>query len=73
MSEIVYTQIWNPMLNAVDPNLVMATVEGDERVGFIPRDDGNKDWIAFEAWLAEGNEPRPATAPETPAQGGPSG
>ncbi len=35
---------------------------------FIPSDDGNRDWMAYRAWLAAGNVPSPApTVP--PARG----
>jgi hypothetical protein len=29
---------------------------------FIPADNGNRDWIAYQAWLAAGNVPSPAPA-----------
>ena|SRR5258708_39681496 len=34
---------------------------------FIPADNGNRDWIAYQAWLAAGNVPSPApAAPSAP-------
>jgi hypothetical protein len=29
---------------------------------FIPTDGGNRDWIAYQAWLVAGNAPAPAPA-----------
>ena len=55
-----------PTLNAVDPNLIMATVEGDPYVAFIPNDEGNKDWREYQAWLTQGNEPNPPQGVPTP-------
>ena len=31
---------------------------------FIPHDPANMDYVAYLAWLAEGNEPLPADQPE---------
>ena len=31
---------------------------------FVPPDEGNADYQAYLAWLAEGNEPLPAPEPE---------
>ena len=32
----------------------------------IPADSGNSDWIAYQAWLAAGNIPAPASTPVAP-------
>jgi hypothetical protein len=29
---------------------------------FIPADNGNRDWIAYQAWIATGNVPSPVVA-----------
>lgn len=34
----------------------------------IPNDHGNKDWIAFQSWLAAGNVPIPADLPSQDLQ-----
>jgi hypothetical protein len=33
---------------------------------FIPTDPNNRDWIAYQAWLAAGNTPDPAPTPSPP-------
>ena len=59
-----YTQVWDPILNAVNPNLILTTdSEYPDRVAWVPNDEGNKDWRAYQDWLAEGNQPTPYTPP----------
>jgi hypothetical protein len=62
---MTYSQVWDAMTNAVSETLV----QRDEDQAFIPFDDGNADYQAYKAWLAEGNEPTPTISP----QGGSSG
>lgn len=42
-----------------DPNTIKRTTD-DGMVSFIPNDMGNGDWRAYQAWLADGNEPEEA-------------
>jgi hypothetical protein len=35
---------------------------------FIPPDPGNRDWVAYQQWLAAGNTPQPAPGPSNPAK-----
>ena len=65
-TNVTYTQVLDPMTKEVNPDVIMAQVEGDPRTAFIPNDDGNKDWRAYQAWLDEGNEPNPPDVPNPP-------
>ena len=35
----------------------MSCVYGED-IGFIPCDDSNTDWLNYQLWLADGNEPK---------------
>jgi hypothetical protein len=59
---MTYTQVWNTMLNAVDPNIIVR----DEDGAFIPFDPDNIDYQEYLAWLDEGNQPSPPPANPAP-------
>lgn len=48
-------------VNGVDGKTVAIRVEENDMTHFIPLDEGNMDYQAYLSWLAEGNEPLPAT------------
>ena len=50
-------------LVAALPGTQMQTVQRMGDGVFIPFDPANVDFVAYEAWLAEGNEPDPAPEP----------
>jgi hypothetical protein len=57
---MTYTQVWDPMTNAPSQTIIVRNEDG----AFIPFDPDNIDYQDYLAWLAEGNEPTPAPAPE---------
>ena len=65
---MAYTQVWNPMLDAIDPNIILRDKDG----AFIPADPRNRDYVAYQEWLTKGNTPKPYTPPE-PQKAEPNG
>lgn len=59
---MTYTQVWDAMTNAVSETVV----QRDEDGAFIPFDDANTDYVAYMAWLDEGNQPKPPPANPVP-------
>lgn len=58
---MTYTQVLDPMTKETNPKIIVRDWDG----AFIPDDPANIDWIAYQAWLAEGNQP----SPPPPAEG----
>jgi hypothetical protein len=58
---MVYTQVWDHMRGQVHDEMI----QRDEDGAFIPFDPANMDYQAYLKWLAEGNQPTPATPPGT--------
>lgn len=51
-----YQEIWSPMTESIDQNQIRM-IEDDGTIRFVPKDDGNMDWRAYQEWLDEGNYP----------------
>jgi len=43
-----------------------ASVIRTEDAACIPNDPANRDWVEYQTWLEEGNEPDPYVEPKTP-------
>jgi len=48
-------------LPPVDEGMGVATFDGviSEYGSWIPNDRDNRDWVLYQIWLSEGNEPQP--------------
>jgi len=53
----IYTQALDVFGN-VNNTLIQAQ-DGD-LIYYIPNDDGNVQWIEYQTWLSQGNQPDPA-------------
>jgi hypothetical protein len=59
---MTYSLIYSSIIGGAFPDRVKRDADG----AFIPADPNNYDWQAYQAWLAAGNTPTPATAPPPP-------
>ena len=44
--------------------IVVARIEHDDSITFVPKDPANTDYAEYLKWLDEGNEPLPAETPD---------
>ena len=42
----------------IQNNCILKIVDG--AIWSIPNDPNNRDWVGYQEWLAQGNEPEPA-------------
>lgn len=45
--------------NAVRTDAILQTTD-DGTVSYVPNDPANRNWAAYQVWLADGNTPIPA-------------
>jgi hypothetical protein len=53
---MTYSLILNPLTALPNPNAVRRDSDG----ALIPNDPLNRDWVAYQEWVAAGNQPTPA-------------
>ena len=52
----LYKQLLDPISKATSSLMIMRTSDN----AVIPNNSNNRDWVAYQAWLALGNTPDPA-------------
>jgi hypothetical protein len=53
--EYNYQQVKNLATGEVDPSVIIRLPDG----AWVPNDEQNTDWQAYQVWLAAGNTPLP--------------
>lgn len=56
---MTYTQVWDYRTSQISATLIQRDSDG----AFIPFDENNADYRAYQDWLAAGNLPTPISAP----------
>lgn len=52
----MYRYVKDPAPGADNEHVIQRIEDG----AFIPADEGNRDWQAYQTWLSAGNTPEPA-------------